>query len=70
MLTKEEIDRNFNESLKIRLNHEYRKGLNDGLNVARLIRNWLTRQPDRKWQKEVRQWADKEIKRAEKEITD
>ena len=43
----------------------HQRGLADGLEVARKIRDWLTRQPDRKWQRQVREWADAEIERAE-----
>lgn len=37
-------------------------GLEQGLAVAEKILNWLRREPDNKWQKEVRGWAEKEIK--------
>ena len=39
----------------------YQRGLADGLAVADRIRGWLTRQPDRRWQAEVRGWADQAI---------
>lgn len=55
-------------ALNSRLLAEYRRGLADGLGPAKKIRGWLTRQPDRKWQKEVRGWADKEIAKAESKL--
>lgn len=37
----------------------------DGVKVALLelqkVHGWLTRKPDRKWQKEVRKWVEQEI---------
>lgn len=47
---------------------EYVRGFEDGLKVAEKVLGWLTRQPDTKWQQEVRGWAEKEIKRARAEI--
>jgi hypothetical protein len=47
---------------------KYREGLNKGLEELEKVRGWLTRQPDRKWQKEVRGWVDKLIKRYKKQI--
>lgn len=45
--------------------HMYLQGVGEGLKIAKTIRNWLTRLPDRAWQKQVREWADKEITKAE-----
>jgi len=43
----------------------HQRGLADGLEVARKIRGWLTRQPDREWQRQIREWADAAIAKAE-----
>lgn len=64
-LTHMEAESEFSEALRKRLAYEYNLGLVRGLSVARHIRERLTRQPDGKWQKAVRQWADKEIQNAE-----
>jgi hypothetical protein len=48
------------------LQESYQRGLADGLEVARRIRGWLTREPDRGWQRQVREWADAEIEKAER----
>jgi len=45
---------------------QYLAGLEIGLGVAERIRGWLTRQPDRIWQREVREWADQAILEARK----
>jgi hypothetical protein len=58
---------NFESALEAWLSAEYQRGKADGLAVARRIRDWLTRQPDREWQREVREWADKAIARAERQ---
>ena len=68
MPTVEELNWNFATALEIRLHGEYLRGKVEGLRVAKLIRDWLTRQPDRAWQKQVREWADKEIANAEVSI--
>lgn len=65
--TIEELNRNLETALKSRLRAEYHLGQVEGLRVAKLIRSWLTRQPDRRWQKEVREWADNAIAKAERE---
>jgi hypothetical protein len=58
-----ELETNLDKAIEARLAFEYRHGLEDGLAVALKIRNWLTRQPDRAWQKQTREWADKEIEK-------
>ena len=68
MPTVEELNRNFETALAIRLQSEYMRGKVEGLRVAKLIRDWLTRKPDRAWQKQVREWADKEIANAERNM--
>lgn len=68
MPTVEELNRNFETALDTRLRGEYLRGKIEGLRVAKVIRDWLTRQPDRVWQKQVREWADKEIANAEREL--
>jgi len=55
----------FEAALDDLLRESHRRGLADGLAVARKIRDWLTRQPDRQWQRQVREWADAEIAKAE-----
>jgi hypothetical protein len=57
--------RRFDAALEDLLSAAHRRGINDGLEVARKIRGWLARQPDREWQRQVREWADAEITRAE-----
>jgi hypothetical protein len=47
------------------LRESHHRGLADGLAVAKKIRDWLTRQPDREWQRQVREWADAAIAKAE-----
>lgn len=42
----------------------YRRGLHEGLSVAERVRDWLTREPDTRRQREVREWADKAIAKA------
>lgn len=66
--TVEKLNRDFAAALEARLHGEYLRGKAEGLRVAKLIRGWLTRQPDRAWQKQVREWADKEIANAEREL--
>jgi hypothetical protein len=66
MPTVEELNRNFATAFEIRLHEEYLRGKMDGLRIAKLIRGRLTRQPDRAWQKQVREWADKAIANAER----
>jgi len=44
----------------------YRRGLHDGLAVAERIRSWLTREPDTRHQRDVREWADKAIAKAKR----
>lgn len=61
----EELDRTLAAAIEKRLHAEYQRGKKDGLRIAKVIRGWLTRQPDRAWQKQVREWADKEIDIAE-----
>ena len=56
----------FDAALDERLRDEYLRGLADGLAVASKIRGWLTRHPDREWQRQVREWADAEIAKAER----
>lgn len=46
----------------------FRAGFNSGLDVARQITTWLGRQPDRKWQAQVRGWAKNAIKHAEEDL--
>lgn len=58
----------FQQALRKRLQAEYLRGVNDGLESARKIRGWLTRQPDRKWQAQVREWVDAEIAAMEASI--
>jgi hypothetical protein len=58
--------RRFDAALDDLLSAAHKRGLADGLAVARKIRDWLTRQPDREWQRQVREWADVEIAKAEK----
>lgn len=43
-------------------NYWYKEGIKEGLRRLEKARGWLTRQPDRKWQKEVRGWVDNLIK--------
>jgi len=57
----------FEAALDDLLREAHQRGLADGLAVARKIRGWLTRQPDRQWQRQVREWADAEIAKAERE---
>ena len=57
----------FEAALDDMLREAHHRGLADGLAVARKIRDWLTRQPDRQWQRQVREWADSEIAKAERE---
>jgi hypothetical protein len=59
-----DVTRQYDAALAALLRSEYQRGKADGLAVARRIRDWLTRQPDRKWQREVREWADEAIARA------
>jgi hypothetical protein len=54
----------FDAALAALLRSEYQRGKADGLAVAHRIRDWLTRQPDSEWQREVREWADEAIARA------
>ena len=56
----------FEAALEEMLREAHQRGLVEGLAVARKIRDWLTRQPDREWQRQVREWADAEISRAER----
>ncbi len=44
----------------------YRAGVMEGLRTAGLIRAWLTSQPDRRWQKKVREMADYAITETKK----
>jgi hypothetical protein len=55
----------FDKALTELLAAEFRRGKAVGLQSARVIRDWLTQQPDTARQKRVREWADKEISRAE-----
>ena len=55
----------FDAALDDMLRESHRRGLADGLAVARKIRDWLTRQPDREWQRQVREWADAALAKAE-----
>jgi hypothetical protein len=52
------------------LDHEYQRGLDDGLKVAEKIVGWLTRKPDTAWQKQVREWAETEIRKARESHAD
>jgi hypothetical protein len=61
-----ERHRRFEAALEDMLRESHRRGLTEGLAVARKIRDWLTRQPDREWQRQVREWADAEIAKAER----
>lgn len=54
-------------TLRVIERRAYLRGLHDGLAVAERIRGWLTRQPDTKRQREVREWADKAIAAAKEE---
>ena len=47
---------------------KYRGGLEEGLDALEKVRGWLTRQPDRKWQAEVRGWVDELIKKYKEQI--
>lgn len=60
----------YERALEALLHEEYMRGKDDGLLVAHKIRGWLTRAPDRKWQKQVRDWADEAIAYAEKRKRD
>jgi hypothetical protein len=62
-----DVTRQFDAALAALLRSEYQRGKADGLAVAHRIRDWLTRQPDSEWQREVREWADEAIARAERE---
>lgn len=66
-MVKSDATRQYEAALAALLQREYLRGKADGLAVARRIRDWLTRQPDREWQREVREWADEAIARAERE---
>jgi len=55
----------FEVALDDLLRESHQRGLEAGLAVARKIRDWLTRQPDREWQRQVREWADAAIAKAE-----
>lgn len=66
--TKQELDADFATALDARLHAEYARGKEEGIAVAKTIRNWLTRQPDTKWQKQVREWADRAIEAAERDL--
>jgi predicted secreted protein len=61
-------EQEFDMALKVRLLAEYNRGFNRGLGVAMKIRNWLTRHPDQKWQREARELADEEIESAKAEL--
>ena len=65
MTTGERLQR-FEAALDDMLQDAHQRGLVEGLAVATKIRDWLTRQPDRKWQRQVREWADAEIAKAER----
>lgn len=65
MTTGERLQR-FESALDDLLQDARQRGLVEGLAVARKIRDWLTRQPDREWQRQVREWADAEISKAER----
>jgi hypothetical protein len=67
-MTQEELNRNFDDALKIRLEAEYLRGFNHGLSVAKTIRGWLTAQPDTLRLKQLREWADNAIESAEKRV--
>jgi hypothetical protein len=67
-VTVEDLNREFNAALHARLRAEYQRGLRDGLEVAYQIRDWLTRQPDTRWQRQVRTWAERAIAKARKEL--
>ena len=41
----------------------YQHGLQDGLLLVDKIRGWLTKQPDTKRQRELREWIDAELRR-------
>lgn len=56
----------FDSELGGLLRASYAEGLNDGLAVAKKIRDWLTKQPDTARQREVREWADAAIAKAER----
>lgn len=61
-----ERNQRFEAALADMLRESHQRGLDEGLAVARKIRGWLTRQPDREWQRQVREWADAEIAKAER----
>jgi hypothetical protein len=63
----EDEERVFQLAYRDRLQAERRAGFREGLAVAVQIRDWLTRQPDRKWQQEVRLIADRVIAEAKKQ---
>jgi len=46
---------------------KYQEGLETGLKVAETIMGWLTRQPDTRRQKEVREWAERLVEKTRKE---
>lgn len=54
-----ELEQRLQEALQTWGDERYREGLNKGIQSLEKVRGWLTRQPDRKWQKEVREWVDK-----------
>ena len=66
VMTTGERLRRFEAALDDMLQDAHQRGLVEGLAVARKIRDWLTRQPDREWQRQVREWADAEIAKAER----
>jgi len=49
-------------------NMRYIEGMKRELSALETARNWLTRQPDRKWQKEICGWVDNFIKEYKEEI--
>lgn len=55
------VDETYQKALYELKREAWREGVEYGLKVAEQIRAWLTRRPDRKWQAEVRTWADKAI---------
>lgn len=54
----------FDAELSGLLRCAYEEGLEDGLAVAKRIRDWLTRQPDTARQRQIREWADAAIDKA------
>lgn len=55
------------EALNVLVRQAHQDGLEEGLQIAGQIRNYLTRKLDNEWQQQAREWADSLIKEARKE---